>query len=450
LDIKTKKEMNMKIMRQFVTLLIAVLAVICFAPTAWGFCGFYVAKADTKLYNKASEVIIAREGDRTILTMANDYQGNVKDFAIVVPVPVVLQQEQVRVGDPKIIQRLDAFSAPRLVEYFDPDPCSDGDFSRGAGTRGAPPMSAPALERRREDNAFGVTVEARFTVGEYDILILSARESNGLETWLQRNGYRIPQAGSQLLQPYIRQNMKFFVAKVNLSEFEKSGYKFLRPLQMAYESAKFMLPIRLGMVNATTDQDLIVYLLSPKGQTEITNYRTVKIPSDTQIPVFVKNEFGDFYKAMFQTAYTREGKNIAFIEYAWDMAGCDPCSAQPLNPEELRQAGVFWLTPGSGTNVFITRLHVRYTRDKFPEDLMFQETANRQFFQGRYILRHPFRGEIQCQEGQRYQQVLSERFEREAQTLAQLTGWNIQEIRKKMPATAYQTPKVPFWQNIWR
>jgi hypothetical protein len=81
---------------------------------------------------------------------------------------------------------------------------------------------------------------------------------------------------------------------------------------------------------------------------------------------------------------------------------------------------------------------------------MFQETANRQFFQGRYILRHPFRGEIQCQEGQRYQQVLSERFEREAQTLAQLTGWNIQEIRKKMPVTAYQTPKVPFWQNIWR
>jgi hypothetical protein len=42
------------------------------------------------------------------------------------------------------------------------------------------------------------------------------------------------------------------------------------------------------------------------------------------------------------------------------------------------------------TNVYITRLHVRYTRDKFPEDLMFQETANRRFFQGRYVMNHPF------------------------------------------------------------
>ncbi|NER84430.1 MAG: DUF2330 domain-containing protein, partial [Leptolyngbya sp. SIO1D8] len=38
-------------------------------------------------------------------------------------VPTVLQEGQVNVGDPAIVQRLDDFSAPRLVEYFDPDPC---------------------------------------------------------------------------------------------------------------------------------------------------------------------------------------------------------------------------------------------------------------------------------------------------------------------------------------
>jgi hypothetical protein len=113
----------MKILRVLTTILLTFVISIGFAPTAWGFCGFYVSKADTKLYNQASQVVIARNGDRTILTMANDYQGDVKDFAIVVPVPVVLQQDQVNVGDPKIIERLDAFSAPRLVEYFDPDPC---------------------------------------------------------------------------------------------------------------------------------------------------------------------------------------------------------------------------------------------------------------------------------------------------------------------------------------
>jgi Na+-translocating ferredoxin:NAD+ oxidoreductase RnfD subunit len=46
--------------------------------------------------------------------------------------------------------------------------------------------------RARAERDLGVTVEAKYTVGEYDILILSAEESQRLETWLHRNGYRIP------------------------------------------------------------------------------------------------------------------------------------------------------------------------------------------------------------------------------------------------------------------
>lgn len=437
----------MKLVRILLGICAACLIFVLGVAPAQAFCGFFVAKADTKLYNQASQVAIARDGQRTILTMANDYQGNVKDFAIVVPVPVVLQKEQVHVGDPKILERLDAFSAPRLVEYFDPDPCAVYPPRRDINMAGAPAPQAAGVRGRSNEDALGVTVEAQFSVGEYDILILSAKESSGLETWLNRNGYRMPQGTKAILQPYIRQNMKFFVAKVNLAEFEKSGFQFLRPLQMAYESPRFMLPIRLGMLNAASAQDLIVYVMSPKGQAEVTNYRTVKVPSDANIPVFVKNEFDPFYKAMFQTAYNREGKKAAFLEYAWGMSNCDPCSAEPLNPEELRQAGVFWITPDNPSNVFITRIHVRYTRDKFPEDLMFQETSNQQTFQGRYVLQHPFTGAANCPAGRQYQRSLPARFEKEAQTLAQLTGWKIQDIRKKLPTLPRASE--PWWRSIW-
>ncbi|MCX7595046.1 MAG: DUF2330 domain-containing protein [Fischerella sp.] len=450
----------MKPLQFLFSLLLIFVVVFCFAPTAWAFCGFYVAKADTKLYNKASQVAIAHSGDRTVMTMANDYQGDVKDFAIVVPVPTVLQKEQVRVGNPKILERLDAFSAPRLVEYFDPDPCAPV-------YENALPQSAPAPAAQRSDEAakrggdsLGVTVEARFNVGEYDIVILTAKESGGLETWLIRNGYKIPKGAKQLLKPYIRQKMKFFVAKVNLDKFEETGYQYLRPLQISYQSPKFMLPIRLGMINAATEQDLVVYILSPKGQAELTNYRTVKIPSNANIPLFVKNEFGEFYKSMFQTSYMREDRKVAFLEYAWDMGSCDPCSADPLSREELKQAGVFWLNdfppdihqsaPFRNSivpnDVFITRLHVRYSRDKFPEDLIFQETSNRENFQGRYILQHPFTGEAKCQAGRQYKQSLRKRFEQEAQTLARLTNWNIQDIRKKMNIESQR--KTSWWQVI--
>ncbi|MFN6529042.1 DUF2330 domain-containing protein [Nostoc sp. ChiSLP03a] len=451
----------MKFFRLLTPLLLAIVAVLCFAPAAWAFCGFYVAKADTKLYNKSSQVAIARDGDRTVMTMANDFQGEVKDFAMVVPVPTVLQKEQVRVTEPKIIERLDAFSAPRLVEYFDPDPCAPVD-DRELSAAPAPVAPRSEAGNARGDASLGVTVEARFNVGEYDIAILSAKESGGLETWLKRNGYKIPRGAKQLLQPYIRSSMKFFVAKVNLDKFEQSGYQFLRPLQISYQSPKFMLPIRLGMINATTEQDLIVYILSPQGQAEITNYRTVKIPSDANIPLFVKDEFGEFYKSMFQTVYTKEDRKVGFLEYAWDMGNCDPCSAEPLTPEELKQAGVFWLDdnstsnvpvppsfrrPSFSSNVFISRLHVRYTRDKFPEDLIFQQTANSESFQGRYVLQHPFQGELKCQAGRQYKQSLPKRFEQEAQTLAKLTNWKIQDIRNKMKLSVGNL-QYSWWENV--
>jgi hypothetical protein len=448
----------MKLIRVVIACVAICITSIIFASKAWAFCGFYVAKADAKLYNQTSQVAIARDGNRTVLTMANDYQGEIKDFAIVVPVPVVLQKEQVKVAAPKIIERLDAFSAPRLVEYFDADPCQTTQFeeSRSGASRSSPVAPAP---RARGGN-LGVTVEAKFNVGEYDILILSAKESNGLQTWLNQNGYKMPKGASQLLKPYIRQKLKFFVAKVNLEKFDQSGIEKLRPLQISYESPRFMLPIRLGMINAKQAQDLLVYVLSSQGQAEVTNYRTVKVPSGNEIPVFVKKEFSDFYQSMFQTAYDREGRNVAFLEYAWDMGNCDPCSADPLSREELKQAGVFWLDgsaessrlvfsrrrpPMPNSGVYITRLHVRYTRDKFPEDLNFQATSNRELFQGRYVLRHAFTGEASCQQARRYQRSLPDRFEKEAQTLARLTNWKIDEIRKKLPSA----PKVSWLQQFW-
>lgn len=444
----------MKILRILLSCLLTGIIFILRVKPALAFCGFYVAKADTSLYNQASQVIIARDGDRTVLTMSNDYQGNVKDFAMVVPVPVILKEEQVHVGDSQILTRLDGFSAPRLVEYFDPDPC-DIRVYEAAESFDLAPQSAPATRQLRRSNNLGVTVEEQFSVGEYDILILSAKESDGLETWLIQNDYKIPQGASELLQPYIRQNLKFFVAKVNLEEHDSSGFEKLRPLSMAYESPKFMLPIRLGMMNAQGDQDLIVYLLSPNGQVELTNYRTVKIPSNTEIPEFVQAEFKDFYSSMFQKSYERENKQVAFLEYAWDMGSCDPCSAEPLNPEELKQAGVFWLdrtanNPWGTSNVFITRLHVRYARDKFPEDLKFQTTSDRTNFQGRYIIRHPFTGAITCDAGREYQRSLYRRQEQEAQTLAKLTGWNIQEIRDRIDFAKAEPDDVPWWRNVFQ
>jgi hypothetical protein len=401
--------------------------------------------------------------------MANDFKGDPKEFAIVIPVPTVLQKDQIHVGDKALLDHLDAYSAPRLVEYFDENPCARMMYDQMR------PLAAPAAEsasragRSAQSKSLGVTIEAQYTVGEYDILILSAQQSSGLETWLRANGYRIPPGAASVLTSYVRQNLKFFVAKVNLKEQAKLGYAVLRPIQVAYESPKFMLPIRLGMVNADGPQELFVYALTQKGRVEATNYRTVKLPTGTELPVYVKERFPDFYKAMFSHQVMKENMSTIFTEYAWDMGWCDPCAADPLSSEELRQLGVFWLgesnpkplAPGqvrpplpirSGPqNVFMTRLHVRYDAAHFPEDLVFQETADRSNFQGRYVLRHEWRGDDSCQAADRYRSELPQRHEREAQNLALLTGWDVSQIRRSMNTGRVPRPEpLKWWQQIWR
>ena len=441
------------------------------ADTAAAFCGFYVAKADTQLWNEASQVVLVRDGDRTVLTMVNDFKGDPTEFALVVPVPTFLEREQIHVGDMAVIDHLDAYTAPRLVEYFDEDPCRRVDYELGVPRAN---MMAAAPSGGARAKSLGVTIEASYTVGEYDILILSAKESAGLETWLLENGYKLPEGAGPVLGSYLKQGMRFFVAKVNLEEQAKSGFQNLRPLQIAFESKKFMLPIRLGTVNAKGAQELFVYTLTRTGRVETTNYRTVRLPTGMDLPVATKERFGEFYKAMFGEQARRENDEAVFLEYAWDMNWCDPCAADPLSPKELRKLGVFWVDdptagapgpgpgivapsprrrpgPGQARDVFVTRLHVRYDRDHFPEDLRFQETGDRTNFQGRYVLRHPWKGSTQCKQADTYRAGLPGRFEKEAQTLANLTGWAIDEIRGWTGGSkpAEVSEPQPWWKRLW-
>jgi hypothetical protein len=435
--------------------LIVVIALALFfgSVPSHAFCGFYVGKADAGLFNEASQVIMVRRDNRTVISMANDYKGELTDFALVVPVPTVLERSQIRIGDRKLFERIDSYSAPRLAEYFDPDPCRLPRSDAANGQIAAPAArKAAALESVR-DKVLGVTVEASYTVGEYDIVILSGKQSDGLETWLRENGYRVPKGAAAALKPYIRQQMKFFVAKVNLEEQARTGVAHLRPLQFAFESERFMLPVRLGMLNANGPQDLVLYVLTAGGRVETTNYRTVKMPANMDLPVYVRGEFSRTYKQLFATQAAREDHRAMFTEYFWDMSWCDPCAGNPLSPEELRQLGVFWVgdaqSRGGGQPVMLTRLHLRYTRDSLPEDLVFQETQDRTNFQARYVLRHPWAGPVNaCDAAKPYFDSVQARKEREAQTLASLTGVTLADIRARMALPPEQP--VRWWETLWK
>ncbi len=134
------------------TAAVALLAITTASIPAHAFCGFYVSGSNKKMFNDATNVVLMRAGTRTVLSMQNDYRGPLEDFAMVVPVPVVLKQGDVKVVPKEVFDRLDSLGSPRLVEYWEQDPCpppitatSVNEMSR------AEPMPSTKAPSRSED-----------------------------------------------------------------------------------------------------------------------------------------------------------------------------------------------------------------------------------------------------------------------------------------------------------
>jgi hypothetical protein len=399
-----------------VTLAVA-LALGLVSARAGAFCGFYVSGADQSLYNNATMVVLMRDGQRTVLSMQNNYQGPPQDFAMVVPVPVVIREENVRTLPREVFERVDRLAAPRLVEYWEQDPCEAIIARR---YRFAPRAEGVMAQSPAPSGGsdLGVRIEAQFAVGEYDIVILSARDSAGLETWLHRERYNIPQGASEVLRPYVEAGTKFFVARVDVERVSfVNGRAVLSPLRVHYDTPEFSLPVRLGLLNSSGQQDLIVHILARGRRYEVANYANTMIPTNIRVVDAVRHEFGAFYEYLFRSTVARNPRTVV-TEYAWDAGSCDPCPTPPLTPSELATLGGDVIAARNPSSFVLTRLHYRYGRDDLGEDLVFreappvvggtgipapdgsmpatQQNAYMNMFQGRYVILHPWEGPIAC------------------------------------------------------
>ncbi|MDP1921018.1 MAG: DUF2330 domain-containing protein [Myxococcales bacterium] len=403
-------------------LIVSLACLLSLLPAAaHAFCGFYVSSAGAELFNDATMVVLMRDGTRTVLSMQNNYRGPTDDFALVIPVPVVLKKEMVKTLPKNVFTRIDTLASPRLVEYFEPGVCPPVPKMAMRG-------GAVTYEGGVDPAPLGVKVEAKFEVGEYEVVILSAKDALGLETWLKANKYKIPESAAPLLAPYVQNNWKFFVAKVNAKKVTfENGQAVLSPLRFHYDSEKFELPVRLGLVNSAGTQDLLVHVIA-KQRYELANRPNVLVPTNIDLTPAAQQEFGGFYSELINRTFTKS-PTAAITEFAWkgalpppqSMVGggiygvtCDPCSPpEPVDDPLTRLLGAD-VMPGVKTDedvakfareTTLTRLHLRYGKDAAKDDLVLRITDpivggvpekstpgagpdNR--FQGRYIVRKPF------------------------------------------------------------
>jgi hypothetical protein len=401
----------------------AVAMAAALAGAAHAFCGFYVSGSGEKMFNDATQVVLMRDGTRTVLSMQNDYKGPLEDFAMVIPVPVVLHEKDVKTLPKTVFDHTDALGSPRLVEYWEQDPCPKpmppmADVASAApGAAYGMASGGMAMERRA-----AVKIEAKFDVAEYKILILSATDSTGLEAWLTQNHYKIPPGAEPLLRPYVESGSKFFVAKIDPKKVAvQDGHAALSPIRFHYDSEEFALPIRLGMANSSGKQDLIINIISADKRYEVANYKNVFIPTNFDVKPAVKTRFAEFYAALFDKT-VEASPGAVVTEYAWTAVPnyhCDPCTDADISSPDLMTLGgdIVGGRIAGGTFV-LTRLHARYGKTDMKDDLRFREAkavtggreqwskngleygaqpSQQNYFQARYAIRHWWTGPITCE-----------------------------------------------------
>lgn len=360
---------------------------LALSGAAHAFCGAYLGSADASLVNHDSRVILGRDAGTTTLTLAADVEASTDDFALVLPVPTVLSEDDVAVVDPALVQFVFDWSAPRSVAYSCEDAREKVEYGADVASLGCygyetsfSSKSDGGLAPAGEADASGVTVEAEFSEAEYDIVVLSATGAEGLQAWLDLHGYTVPDAAAPVLQDYIDAGVYFLAARVDLKAVP-AGRTWLSPLQIRYPAESLGLPIRIGTTVAEGTQEVVVVTLTEGGGTGISNYPEAVVKDECMWDAQADGDLVRFYGDRVEAAVAKAGGAAWILEHRWPLGQkCDPCtSPQAFDAADLAALGA----PEWGT--VLTRLRMRYTPELADQDLVLYESGIGRTAQTRFI-----------------------------------------------------------------
>lgn len=381
----------------------ALLALALLSGHAAAFCGAFIGDASGPPSNVSSRMALATSGDFSTLTLFNDVQAGAGHFGLVIPVPPGLDRDNLRLASTALMDRMDRYTAPRLVDYT----CEDlhegvvtasvaaaPDDAQG-GAKSSAPTSTSSLGCGTNDwvvdawqatdtgpDSGGVETRDEFDLGEYTAWVLAADDGAALAAWMADAGLEADALTAARLQEYVDQGTEFLALRVDL-EAAPNERTWLTPLQIGYPGATWTLPLRLGAAASRGVQDLVLYVITDPGRGEvgISNYPELAapeadcmVPEDTEIATWYEHRF-TAWSGLPADPVELMGGESGFrwlTEYTWGSGKCDPCpDTGPLVPEDLE--GLGFAAHAYGYQV--TRLHLRYTPDAVTQDLVLYPTG---------------------------------------------------------------------------
>lgn len=211
-------------------------------------CGGMFCDAAAPVDQAAERIVFTFDGPDVITEVQITYQGRDDDFAWVVPVP---EEPELFVSNDALFTQLANSTVPTYTLQSD---------STGGGSFGC--AQEMSLSSKDSSGAFdedgdGVSVVSEGTVGPYDTVVLQAENADVLITWLQDQGYNLPDELELVVEPYVASGQYFIALK--LSSDKDTGD--LAPLGMRYPATAASIPIQLTSVATIPDLPIEVFVI---------------------------------------------------------------------------------------------------------------------------------------------------------------------------------------------
>ncbi|MGD9497186.1 MAG: DUF2330 domain-containing protein [Armatimonadota bacterium] len=342
--------MDLRRLLPIVVLLVASASLLradgCFVPVMLGVAN----TADQRA------VIIDREGAQTIV-LQTAYEGDSSDFAWVIPLPELISAQQaIGTADPELFDALDYLTAPRFI---------GAGRSETAGLCGC---------SGSEDGATGdgVTVWETLRIDRYDVAVLSAEQSAGLEAWLSANGYGLPAGSANTLQYYVDKHWYFVALKIApVARADAGGGapgvggQDLRPVALSFDSPELVFPLRISRLSTRNRTEVLLYIVSTH-RVEGDNYGTVEVQTPSR---WAGQDFESAYDRWLEGTISGAGGKALVVEYAGWV------------PEHVFDAAAFRSLGLAGDTWYITRLRTRLSPAQMDADIVLTASASDADFQ---------------------------------------------------------------------
>lgn len=212
------------------------------------------------IFGVAQRTILVFDEDEVSLIPQVHFEGDARDFGILVPVPA---EPRLTTVGAAIFAEASFLTQPIVRQSSQGCGCAESDGI-------VRPLNAPDGPRTMaETSSDGVTIVFEEIVGTFQAVVLQATSAEDLTLWLQENNYRFDPADTDILSDYVEQNWYFVAMKLDTSRVPKhisqwwSATTSPAKISFDYRGEALTYPLKISAISTQERVEVLVYTIGP-------------------------------------------------------------------------------------------------------------------------------------------------------------------------------------------